>query len=278
MVQTTDGGYALAGNSINDSLEYEDLLLIKTDSQGNMEWSKSYGGSEKQSDPKLIQTIDGGFALVSKTYTSPMYGWEGYPDVWLVKTDGFGSVEWSKTYGGARMDYPTSLLQLLDGSFVLAGGTSSFGDGNEDFWLLKTDNNGNVVWNQTYGTENPENLPALAQTLDGGFALAGFTHTDPLADFLLVKTDNFGNMLWNQTYLGGAVLGLPSLIQTADGGFALSGGKGSFDTGDFDFWLIKTEAYEIPEFPAWIILPLGATITLLVTRVRKAKKKNGSRT
>ena len=264
LVQTTDGGYALVGNSISSDLEYEDLLLIKTDSHGNMEWSKSYGGSKKESDPKLVQTLDGGFALVSRTYS---YG-EGYADVWLVKTDGLGNVEWSKTYGGAGMDYPTFLIQLLDESFVIAGGTSSFGDGGEDFLLIKTDNHGNVEWNQTYGTANPDNLPSLVQTSDGGFALAGYTHTDPLADFLLVKTDSLGNILWNQTYFGGAVLGLPSLIQTADGGFVLSGGKGSFETGDYDFWLIKTESmYDetdengaIPQFPSWII----ATVAIIV--------------
>ena len=275
LVQTADGGYALVGNSISSDLEYEDLLLIKTDSRGNMEWSKSYGGSEKESDPKLVQTLDGGFALVSRTYSygeamTYSYG-VGYADIWLIKTDDFGNVEWSKTYGGAGVDYPTSLIQLLDGSFVIAGGTSSFSEGEEDFLLIKTDNHGNVEWNQTYGTANPDNLPSLVQTSDGGFALAGYTHTDPLADFLLVKTDNRGNMLWNQTYLGGAVLGLPSLIQNVDGGFALSGGKGSFDTGNYDFWLIKTDAHEIPEFPAWIVLPLGATVTLMVYIIRKKR-------
>lgn len=261
LVQTTDGGYALAGNSFSSFGEYDDLLLIKTDPYGNMEWSKSYGGSEQESDPGLVQTSDGGFALVSKTYSYC----EGYADVWFIKTDESGNIEWNQTYGGARMDCPTSLIQLSDGRFVIAGGTSSFGDGGYDFWLIKTDNDGNVEWNQTYGTENMDTNPSLVQTSDGGFALAGYTHTDPLADFLLVKTDNLGNMLWNQTYPGGAVLGLPSLIQTLDGGFALSGAKGSFETGDYDFWLIKTDAPDIQKFPSWIILPLFLIIITLVS-------------
>ena len=263
LVQTADGGYALVGNSFSSDLEYEDLLLIKTDSRGNMEWSKSYGGSEKESDPKLVQTLDEGFALVSRTYTRALYV-GGYADVWLVKTDGSGNVEWSKTYGGAGMDYPTSLIQLLDGSFVIAGGTSSFGDGGEDFLLIKTDNHGNVEWNYTYGTASPDNLPSLVQTSDGGFALAGYTHTDPLADFLLVKTDSLGNILWNQTYLGGAVLGLPSLIQTADGGFVLSGGKGSFETGDYDFWLIKTDPNDNQEAEPFPTVPVAFAAAVIV--------------
>lgn len=273
LVQTTDGGYALAGASFSYFGDYDDLLLIKTDSFGNLEWSKSYGGSEEESDPYgLVQTSDGGFAVAAKTYS---YG-EGYVDVWLVKTDEAGNMEWSKTYGGARMDYPTSLIQLLDGSFVLAGCADSFGVGGYDFWLIKTDDYGNVEWNQTYGTENQDTNPSLVQTSDGGFALAGYTWTDPLADFLLVRTDVHGNMLWNQTYSGGAVLGLPSLIQTVDGGFALSGGKGSFATGDYDFWLIKTDAQGIPEnnLTLFGFLFLGIIfLTMKLVYIRKEKNE-----
>jgi predicted secreted protein len=254
VIQTTDGGFALAGSSFSYFGEYSDLVLIKTDSMGNNEWSRSYGGSDEEFDPYgLVQTSDGGFALAAKTYS---YG-EGYVDIWLIKIDETGNTEWSRTYGGERMDYPTSLIQLSDGSFVLAGCADSFGARGYDFWLIKTDNQGNMLWNQTYGTEYQDTNPSLVQTLDGGFALAGFTWADPEAYFLLIKTDNRGNMLWNQTYSGGAVIGLPTLIQTLDGGFALSGGKGSFGTGDYDFWLIKTDAQGIPEFPSWTVLLAG---------------------
>ncbi len=278
LVQTKDGGYALVGNSINNYFEYEDLLLIKTDTYGNVEWSKPYGGSKQESDPKLVQTSDGGFALVSKTYLDMFVP----PDIWFVKTDGAGNLEWNKTYGGARGDYPTALLQLSDGSFVIAGDTSSFGDGGEDFLLIKTDDHGNVKWNYTYGTANPDSLPSLVQTSDGGFALAGYTHTDPLADVLLVKTDSLGNFLWNQTILGGALLGLPSLIQTLDGGFVFSGGIGSFETGDFDFWLIKTapnDNQEAEPFPTWIVAAIviiavvGAALLVYFRKIRKTTEK-----
>ncbi|MFA5365686.1 MAG: hypothetical protein WC325_10950 [Candidatus Bathyarchaeia archaeon] len=269
LVQTTDGGYALVGTFSNNA-EYDNLLLIKTDSHGNMEWGKSYGGSKTESDPKLVQTSDGGFALVCKTYLDI----EVPADVWFIKTDETGNIEWNKTYGGAKTDYPTALLQLSEESFVIAGCTGSFGYAGGDFWLIKTDKNGNIIWNQTYGTENPETLSSLVQTSDGGFALAGYTQTDNddlFYNFLLVKTDNLGNILWNQTYLGGAVLGLPSLIQTVDGGFALSGGKGSFETGDWDFWLIKTDPHAIPEFPSWIILLVLIMGTLLFGVIHKRK-------
>jgi hypothetical protein len=274
LVQTTDGGYALAGTSFSSIGDYDDLILIKTDPYGNKEWSKSYGGPEEESDPELIQTSDEGFALVSKIHPDG-----GNADICLIKTDKAGNIEWNQTYGDAKMDWdcPTSLIQLSDGSFVLASATEWFGE--SDFCLIKTDNNGNVEWNKTYGTENRDIFPSLVQTFDGGFALAGYTITDDehlMGDFLLVKTDNRGNMLWNQTYLGATVLGYPSLIQTVDGGFALSGGKGSSESGDCDFWLIKTDEYGVPEFSSWttILFALAmSTVALAICKQKLRKHK-----
>jgi hypothetical protein len=178
-------------------------------------------------------------------------------------------LEWDNIFGGSGMDYPTSLVQLLDGSFVFAGSTDSYGNGGYDFWLTKTDNYGNMVWNHTFGTQDMDTNPSLVQTLDGGFALAGYTHYDSFADLLLIRTDNLGYMLWNHSYSGRAVLGLPSLVQTTDGGFALSGAKGDFVSGDWDFWLVKTDQYGVPEFPSWIILPLFLAATLSVVLIKK---------
>ncbi len=264
LVQTSDGGYALAGHSI--SFQDSNLLLIKTDSNGNIQWSKLIGESAGESNPQgLIQTLDGGFALACKRFP---YG-SVYADAWFIKTDESGNTEWDNIFGGAGMDYPTSLVQLLDGSFVFGGCTDSYGNGGYDFWLIKIDNYGNFEWDHTYGTQNMDTNPALVQTLDGGFALAGYTHYDSFADLLLIRTDNLGTMLWNHSYSGRAVLGYPSLVQTMDAGFALSGAKGDFESGDWDFWLVKTDEYGVPEFPSWIILPLFMTATLAVIIVKK---------
>jgi hypothetical protein len=259
LVQTTDGGYALAGASLSSSpSDREDLLLLKTDAYGNKEWSRLYGGSEEKRLPEVVQTSDGGFALVCSTYS---FG-AGYADFWFIKTDEFGNIEWNQTYGGAEMDIPTSLLQLTDGSFAIAGNTDSFGNnGVYDFWLIKTDNRGNVEWNQTYGTEACDVTPCLVQTSDGGYALAGYSFAESsTADFLLVKTDDYGHMQWNQTYAGGSLKGLCSLIQTSDGGFALSAGKGSPESMDSDFWLIKTDENGTPPIPTPAPTPTATPI------------------
>jgi hypothetical protein len=268
LLQTSDGGYALAGHSISFEEEDSDLLLIKTDSHGIMQWSKLYGGSAGESDPQgFIQTVDGGFALACKRFP---FG-SVYVDAWFIKTDESGNLEWNKIFGGDGMDYPTSLVQLSDGSFVFAGCTDSYGYGGYDFWLIKIDNYGNMEWNYTYGTQNMDTNPSLVQTFDGGFALAGYTHYDSFADLLLIRTDNLGNMLWNHSYSGGVVLGLPSLVQTIDGGFAFSGAKGDFESEDWDFWLVKTDEYGIPEFPSWTPL-LITSISFLVVAVAYRQK------
>ena len=169
------------------------------------------------------------------------------------------------------MEYSSSLVQTLDGGFALAGCTDSFGAGGYDFWLIKTDELGNMEWNQTYGTANQDTNPSLVQTLDGGFALAGYTHPD-LADLMLVKTDNLGNIVWNQTYEGQVVAGLPSLVQTLDGGFALAGAKGFRSVNTDDFWLIKTDDLGfIPEFPSWVPLLFMLLVVAIIAMVYKKK-------
>jgi hypothetical protein len=257
----------LVANSFSSIGDYDDILLIKADSYGIREWSKLYTYSEHESVSGLVQTFDGGFVLVRKTYS---FG--ELPDFWFTKTDESGNVELNWTYDDSRMASVTS-IQFCDGGFILAGGTDTLGDGGADFYITKIDYNGNIEWTKTYGTENNEHNPSLVQTSDGGFALAGYTVTSDdhlLADFLLIETDKQGNMLWNQTFSGQAVLGYPSITQTLDGGFALSGAIGSWETGDYDFWLIKTDEYgNIPEFSACIIFSLFLAATLSVIVVRK---------
>jgi hypothetical protein len=135
---------------------------------------------------------------------------------------------WSQTYGGTDADYGRSVVETSDGGYAIAGCTDSFGDRGGVYWLVKTDEFGNMEWNQTYEGTNYDVAHSVIETFDGGYTLAGNSH--------LVKTDEFGNMEWNQTY------GSHSLIGTSDGGYALAGGASSpFDAGSIDFCLVKTD-------------------------------------
>jgi hypothetical protein len=203
-----------------------------------MEWNKTYGGADHDIPHSLIQTADGGFALAGETRLNL-----GHPDFWLVKTDAKGDMEWNQTYGGISIDRANSLIQTSDGGYALAGETSSFGAGEWDSWLVKTDANGNMEWNQTYGGTHGDNAISVVETSDGGFALAGNTDSfgAGTVNFWLVKTDGLGNMEWNRTYGESDTNFVFSMIKTSDGGFALAGDLHSHDAGVENFWLVKTD-------------------------------------
>jgi predicted secreted protein len=263
VVETSDGGYALAGSK----------QLIKTDEYGNIEWNQTYKGDEFEKIYSFVQTADGGYALAGQLSYANVDPEKGWSEGWLAKTDEKGNVEWTRTYGGENGERVNSLIETADGGFALAGSTGSFGAGGDDFWLVKTDSNGNMIWNRVYGGIFGDKAQSLVVTSDGGFALAG-TETsfggDGSHDFWLIKTDSNGNMEWNQTHGGEGYDYLSSMIATSDGGYALAGYTGSFDVEKYDFWLVKTDKLgNIPEFPSWTILPLFLVATLSVLVIKK---------
>jgi hypothetical protein len=221
VVQTNDYGYAIAAWTESFGAGGRDFWLIRTDADGNMQWNKTYGGSAWDNLGWMIQTSDGGFALVGATTD---FGAD-YFDGWLVKTDAYGNAQWNKTYGGASWEDASSIIQTADEGYVLAGYTSSYGAGGSDYWLVRTDSAGNMLWNRTYGGVGSDVAHSLIQTDDGGFALIGETRSfgAGIYDFWLVKTDSSGNMQWNQTYGGSEADSAYSIVQTVDGGYALIG-------------------------------------------------------
>jgi hypothetical protein len=192
VVETSDGGYAIAGGTTSFSNGEYDFWLIKTDQYGSMEWNQTYGGTKDDIAHSVIETSDGGYALAGSTNGTNNIGALGR-DFWLIKTDEYGNMQWNKTYGGAEDDYASTLKVTSDGGYVLAGTTDSFGAGNYDFWLIKTDAYGNMEWNQTYGGEGYEDANSLVQTSDGGYVLAGAINSVyASSDWLIIKTDAQG--------------------------------------------------------------------------------------
>ena len=206
-------------------------------------WTNTFGGITDDYGAFMYQTSDGGYAIVGATTS---FG-AGGADVWLVKTDQNGNHVWNQTYGGTNNEQAYSVVQTTDSGYALTGAISSFGAGGADVWLVKTDQNGNHVWNQTYGGTNNEQAYSVVQTTDSGYALTGAISSFGAggADVWLVKTDQNGNHVWNQTY-GGTINDYGySGIQTNDGGYAITGYTKSFGAGGADVWLIKVE----PEIP-----------------------------
>ncbi|MDH5690051.1 MAG: hypothetical protein OEY81_01300, partial [Candidatus Bathyarchaeota archaeon] len=226
VVQTFDGGYALAGRASEEGQDW--FWLLKTDSAGYMEW-EAYDRTEGTAY-SVVQTFDGGYALAG---TDGQY-------FYLVKRDPTGAFQWDQTYGVGG-DVARSVVQTLDGGYALAGYTGS-GAGANDFWLVKTDSAGNMQWNQTYGGVYDECAYSVVQTVDGGYALAGWYLT--AGDMWLFKTDSAGNMEWNQIIGGVYDECAYSVVQTVDGGYALAGYTTYYGDENYftDFLLVKTDS------------------------------------
>jgi hypothetical protein len=164
----------------------------------------------------------------------------GGNDFYLIKVAANGALEWNQTFGGVGDDSAYSVVQNSDGGLVLAGYSYSFSSGTNNFWLVKTDSNGNQLWNQTYNAGSDGEARSLIQTNDGGYAVAGSIQSNSGENYWLVKTDANGVEQWNQTYGGSGDSYANSLIQTSDGGYALAGFTDSYGAGGYDFFLVKT--------------------------------------
>jgi len=241
LIQTKDGGFAIAGETRPYSTSYcnRDFLLVKTDANGSMRWSRTYGGSNQEEAYSVIQTRDNGYAIAGRTIS---FGAGGSEDMWLVKTDADGNLEWSHPYGGTGIEIAYSVIQADDGGYAIGGETGSRGE-ERDMLLVKTDPTGNVQWQSTYGRAGSicEFATSLIQTTDGGYAMAGFREfVGADSDFYLVKTDKDGAAQWDKTY-GGPTRELAlDAFQTSDGGYMLAGGTNWLSSPDL--WLVKTDS------------------------------------
>lgn len=243
IVQTSDGGYAISGTTESFGAGSSDYWLIRTDPVGNIIWNKTYGGTGPEELTAMCQTNGGGYALAGRITISIGDPFYNTADVWLVKTDASGNMQWNQTYGGTGDDLCNSVVQARDGGYALAGVTMPFGGGRSDFWLVKTDGSGNVLWNKTYGGTGNAWSYSMIETGDGGFALAGCTDSFGAGDLdgWVVKTDAYGNIVWNKTYGGTGTDGVDQLIRTVEGGYAMVGTTPSSGLPQSE-WLVKTDA------------------------------------
>jgi hypothetical protein len=163
---------------------------VKTDSYGNSQWNKTYGGESGDRGKVIVKTEDNRYLLGGSTTS---FG-AGDNDILLVKINHAGDQIWNKTYGGLERDTITSMLMTDDGGYAVVGYTYSFGLGDQDAWLVKIDSAGNVQWNQTYGGAASEAVLSLLKTDEGGYLLAGFSASYGLGDtdVFLMKTDALG--------------------------------------------------------------------------------------
>jgi len=245
--QTMDSGYIIIGDTYSFGAGERDILLVRTDSLGNSAWMKTFGGSNDDFGNSVQQTNDGGYILIGATNS---FG-NGNVDLWLIKTNSKGDSIWSKTFGGVLLDAGATVLQTSDLGFILTGWTKSFGSGEADIWLIKTDSNGDSIWSKTYGGMLDDYGNALDETSDGGFIIVGSTESFGFGktDVYLMRVDSHGDTLWTKTYGGELDEGGYSVRQTFDGGYIIAGSTESFGAGNYDFWIIKTDSLGNTTYP-----------------------------
>jgi len=232
----SDGGYIAAGYTASFGAGGKDFYLIRTDDHGDTLWTHTYGGSSDEEAHAVERTQDGGYVLAGYTGSFGM----GSQDFYLVKTDSIGDTLWTRTYGGSGDDQAWDAQQTTDRGYIMAGFTASFGAGNRDFYLVKTDSLGDTLWTRTYGGSNSDEANAVEQTTDGGYMIAGYTSSFGAGgqDFYLVKTDNVGDTLWTRTYGGNSDENAWDAQQTTDGGYVLAGNV----SDHVDIYVVKTDS------------------------------------
>ena len=236
-----DGSLVAAGFKISSTNYSKDILVIKTDAQGNLEWQRSYGDAQDETANSIDILIGGGFIISGEVINENT----GFSLCYLIKIDNEGGLDWSNTFGGNQNDNGLSVISTNDAGFAITGMTRSLGDSNGDVWLIKVNSNGEMEWERTYGGDDTEYGRTIQQTVDGGYIIIGQTESFGLGynDAYLIKTDSQGNEIWSQTFGGQGTDQGRQVVNTLDEGYLISGYTDSFGTlGGFNFWLVKANS------------------------------------
>lgn len=271
ILQTSDGGYVFTGyessvdgdvSSNNGSTDY---WVVKLDNTGDLQWQKSYGGSGADNSYAIIQTLDGGYAVTGLSNTTngtgDVSGNNGSFDYWLCKLDASGNLQWQKSLGGTATEQAFGIVQTADSSYVLCGYSSSpntgmvtGNHGSNDYWIVKIDKTGELLWQRSYGGSGSDRAFGISKTSDGGFIVNGVSpstdgdvtsnHGDN--DYWVVKLDSEGLLQWQKS-LGGSGDDFGRIaFELTDGGYMVGGRTNSPNDGDvkdihgdYDYWLLK---------------------------------------
>ena len=275
VVATLDGGYAVLGytqsndGDITDKQDESfDYWLLKFNVENELQWQKTYGGSADERGNDIIQTQDGGYAVLGFSFSSDgdVTANAGLQDYWLAKLDASGTISWQKSFGYQGSDSGISVIQTNDQGYLITGVldiTASGGEGNTsrnsnrhaggDYWALKLNSSGDIEWSKYFGgnfTDTPENV---IQTEDNGFIIVGGSDSNDTDissnigtyDFWVIRISYTGHLVWEKSFGGDQIDEARAIVKSSDGNYMIAGDTRSNDNdisnliGAADLWLIK---------------------------------------
>ena len=276
VIKTQDGGYAVVGytQSMDGDIEGKfnesfDFWFLKFNEFNELEWQKTYGGSDDERASDLIQTNDGGYAVIGKSKSNDGDVSEnaGYEDFWIIKLDSYGSILWEKSFGYSGIDTPNSIIQTNDQGYLITGVldvSASNGQGSRlsnvqarhaggDYWVIKLNSSGNKEWSNYYGGTFTDTAYDTVQTNDNGYIIVGSSDSIDVDisnnkgnyDFWVIKISEFGDLIWEKSFGGDQVDEARAISQMADGNYLVVGDTRSSNldisqnNGAADLWVIK---------------------------------------
>ncbi|MEM8907331.1 MAG: hypothetical protein AAGD05_05745, partial [Bacteroidota bacterium] len=258
ILQTADGGILVTANTGNGD-DVSDVLLLKLNRDGDLDWSNTYGGASYDEIERLIPTPDGGYLMAGYTFSLGDGG-----DVYLVKIDQAGNLQWELNYGGSDFDRARSLVATNDGNFVFVGWTRSpvggdvseppFGGPAEFFdgWVAKVSPTGTLLWDRRFGGVEPDEIHDVVAGPDGGVVMIMNTSSPEVGangfDILALALDANGQEIWSETYGGTEYEEAFTIDNTLDGGYVIGAITSSFGNGESDIYLIKADANGVEEW------------------------------
>ena len=275
VVNTTDGGYAVLGHTqsmdgdvLNKSNESYDYWLLKFDATNQLQWQKTYGGSDDDRGVDLIQTSDNGYAVIGKSKSNDLEVSEnaGFDDFWVSKLDSSGTIIWEYSFGFAGSDTPYSIIQTNDDGYLLSGvldvsASNGQGDRNSilsrhaggDYWVIKLNASGVKQWSNYYGGSFTDTAYDAIQTEDDGYIIVGSSDSDDVDitnnlgsyDFWILKISATGTLVWEKSFGGSEIDEAHAISQATDGNYLIVGDTRSNDleisqnNGAADLWIVK---------------------------------------
>ena len=243
IIQTSDGGYAIAGYTSSYTNGGRDALVYKLDSSGNVQWQKHLGGSNDEEINSIVELSGGGYLICGYTL-SYVAGTSGNSDAAVYKLDTNGNKVWFKHLGGSQEEGGTSIVETSDAGYAVLGYTKSYTNGSTDIALWKFNSSNTKEWFKHFGGSSGEEGYSLIITDDGGYAFCGYTstYTNGNKDIALYKVNSAGTKEMFKHY-GGAnnEMGF-SLIQTKDEGYLIGGETNSYTHGGYDMAIYKLKS------------------------------------